>query len=41
MSSVSTAVAHPPFAAVRRRFFNFYTGLPIAIALTVFVGPTC
>ena len=38
MSIVSTAVAHPPFAAVRRRFLNFYTGLPIAMALTVFVG---
>jgi hypothetical protein len=38
MTIVSTAVAHPPYAVVRRRFLNFYTGLPIAMALAVFVG---
>ena len=38
MSIVSTAVARPPFVAVRRRFLNFYTALPIAMALAVFVG---
>ena len=38
MTIVGTAVAHPPYAVVRRRFLNFYTGLPIAMALAVFVG---
>jgi len=41
MNTVTTAVAHPPFAAVkvrRRPFLSFYTGLSIAMALVVFVG---
>ena len=38
-SSVSTAVAHPPFVATRwHRRRLFYTGLPIAMALTIFIG---
>src|SRR5258705_5160458 len=38
MNTVSTAVAHPPYAAVRWRRHLFYTALPIAMALAVFVG---
>jgi hypothetical protein len=38
MNTIGTAVAHPPYAAIRWRRHLFYTGLPIAMALAVFVG---
>lgn len=38
MNTVGTAVAHPPYAALRWRRHFFYTALPIAMALAVFVG---
>ena len=41
MNTVTTAAAHPPFAALkarRRPFLSFYTGLGIAMALAVLVG---
>jgi len=38
MNTVGTAVAHPPFAAIRWRRHIFYTGLPIAMAVAVFIG---
>src|SRR3979490_1077565 len=37
MNTVSTAVAHP-YAAIRWHRHLFYTALPIAVALAVFVG---
>ena len=38
MNTIGTAVAHPPYPAIRWRRHIFYTGLPIAMALAVFVG---